>query len=264
MKRAFLGCFGLLVAGAALSQVFVQSPPSGLYGGSTLPAGPFVLPAGTSAVTQNPADQSTLIATDAFVSSAFALHTGTIPLNLGSAATGQVSSASLGSGGTLVPFATAGTISSILSVGAAGSGYAVGDFVHILAGNFDAIIELTAVTGGGGLQSGGFLIVYGGTGYPTGGSPVAASSEPLGRSIVEISGTLTGNLTALLPRGTFLTASRRITYFNNTTGAFTLTVKLSNGADAPQGTGVVLPQGTANSSGITVVTDGQNDVWRSN
>jgi len=48
---------------------------------------------------------------------------------------------------------------------------------------------------------------------------------------------------------------------NNTTGAYTVTVKMSNGSDTAIGTGVVIPQGTNNSTPIYVTTDGETYVW---
>ena len=61
----------------------------------------------------------------------------------------------------------AGAISSALSVGAAGSGYLVGDRVYVNAGNFDAIIAVSAVSG---TQVTAWSLVSGGTGYTANGT----------------------------------------------------------------------------------------------
>jgi hypothetical protein len=72
---------------------------------------------------------------------------------------------------------------------------------------------------------------------------------------------LASNATIIIPAGTYLQGARRIGFSNNTTGAFTVTVKLSNGAGGSTGVGTVLPQGTANSSSVLLYTDGVTDVW---
>lgn len=85
--------------------------------------------------------------------------------------------------------------------------------------------------------------------------------SPPGSRTGLISGTLTSNALIIIPAGSYLQGGRRIGFSNNTTGAFTTTVKLSNGAGGSKGTGVVLPQGTANSTSMVLYTDGVNDVW---
>src|SRR6185437_6031808 len=65
----------------------------------------------------------------------------------------------------------------------------------------------------------------------------------------------------IVPSGTYLAGARRIGFQNNSTGNFTITVKLSNGAGGSTGTGVVLPQGTANNTSTLLYTDGVNDIW---
>jgi hypothetical protein len=84
---------------------------------------------------------------------------------------------------------------------------------------------------------------------------------PPGSRTGAITGTLSSPLTIIIPAGTYLQGGRRIGFQNNTTGAFTTTVFLSNGAGGSTGTGTVLPQGTANNSSTILYTDGQNDVW---
>src|ERR1700677_4708835 len=84
---------------------------------------------------------------------------------------------------------------------------------------------------------------------------------PPGDRNVEFTGVLTSNVTFIISAGTFNTASRRPSFANNTTGAFTVTVFLSNGADGTTGTGYVLPQGTANSTSVLLQTDGETGVW---
>ena len=113
---------------------------------------------------------------------------------------------------------------------------------------------------GGVVQSGGIEVLYGGTGYTT-GATVQAVDVPPGQRTITMTGILTSNVTYILANGNFNNASRRPEFVNNTTGAFTITVKISNGAGGSTGTGVVLPQGTNNSTALTLLTDGSTDVW---
>jgi hypothetical protein len=206
-------------------------------------------------VTQGILDNSTASATDAFVNQQARAAVATIPAT---GITGGIyNQATLGSGAVIVVFASAGTITSSLTISNPGSGYAVGDLLVVAGGNNDAILRVTAVSGGGITAVG---IPYGGTGYVT-GLVNAVMGIPPGRRAVTLSGTLTSNVTWIISAGTYLNASREVEVANNTTGAFTVTVFLSNGAGGTTGTGVVLPQGTNNSTTISLYTDGVNDVW---
>jgi hypothetical protein len=207
-----------------------------------------------NAVTQNPLDNSTLVATDAFVNQQNSRATATVPF----AVTGGLyNQASRGSGAQIVIFASGGVVSGVLTISNPGSGYAVGDLLILAAGNYDAIVRVTGVSGSGITSVG---IPYGGTGYTT-GVVAAAVDVPPGRRTVTFTGVLTSNVTFVIQNGTYNTASRQVEFNNNTTGAFTLTVFLSNGAGGTTGNGVVLPQGTNNSTAILLQTDGVNDVW---
>lgn len=213
---------------------------------------------GATAVTNGRADNSTLVATDAFVNQQIISATANVPFPL---VGGTYNQATLGTGLTVVIFVTGADnhISSILSVVSGGTGYAVGDLVLVPSGNSDAVLRITNVVGGV-VQSGGVSVIYGGTGYTT-SSQVTAVPVPPGQRTVTLTGVLTSNVTFIIQNGTFLTAARRIQWNNNTTGAFTVTVKISDGAGGSTGTGIVLPQGTNNSSAVLVETDGVNDVW---
>jgi hypothetical protein len=150
-------------------------------------------------------------------------------------------------------------VQSIVSIVSGGTGYAVGDILLLPTGNADAIVRITNVSGGV-VQSGGVSIVYGGTGYTTGITSPTMDIPPAQRTIV-FSGVLTSNVTLIVQAGTYLQASRRFEVVNNSTGAFTTTVFLSNGAGGTTGNGVVVPQGTNASSAMLLFTDGVNDVW---
>lgn len=210
---------------------------------------------GTTGVTQGRLDNSALLATDAFVNQQGAAAVATVPF--ANTTGGVFNQATLGSGAQLVFLASGGSVSSILSVAMGGTGYAVGDLLILPAGNSDALVRVTAVSSGAITTA---SIIYGGTGYMT-GAQVPVSAIPPGRRAVVMTGTLTSNVTFIIQNGTYLTASREIEFINNTTGAFTVTVYLSNGADGHTGNGVVIPQGTNNSAAQRLYTDGVNDVW---
>lgn len=212
--------------------------------------------AGVTGVTGNGADNTTSLSTNTFVNQQIIRFSANVPL----AITGGVyNQASLGTGVSFVIFVVGGVISSVVSVISGGTGYAVGDMLLVSGGNFDARVRVTNVVGGV-IQSGGLQVLYGGTGYTT-GSTVQASDVPPGQRTITLTGTLTSNVTYILQNGNFNNASRRPEFVNNTTGAFTVTVKISNGLGGSTGTGVVLPQGTNNSTAVTLLTDGSTDVW---
>jgi hypothetical protein len=218
-------------------------------------AAPCITGGTIKATTQGRLDNSTLVATDAFVNQQAAAAVATVPFS--GTTGGLYNQATLGSGAQVVVLVSGGVVQSILTVAVPGTGYAVGDLLILPAGNQDAIIRVASVSGSGVASA---SIIYGGSGYTT-GIQVAAMGVPPGRRAVILSGTLTSNLTFIIQNGTYLTASREIQVANNTTGAFTVTVYVSNGAGGHTGNGVVLPQGTNNSTAMELYTDGVNDVW---
>jgi hypothetical protein len=209
--------------------------------------------------TQTPiSNASNVAATQAFVNQQILYETATVPLS--GITGGTISQFSAGSGAQFVIFVVSGAISSVLSIVTGGSGYAVGDSFLVNGGNYDARLLVTNVSGGV-IQSGGLQLLYGGTGYST-GATTGSTTIPIGQRFITLAGVLTSNLTYILSPGNYNTASRRPVFANNTTGAFTVTVKLSDGAGSTVGTGVVLTQGTNNSTAQLLVTDGVNDVWK--
>jgi hypothetical protein len=209
----------------------------------------------STGVTQTTNDNSTLLATDQFVNQQIIRSTTTVPLTITG---GTYNQATLGSGFQPVVFTTAGVVTSILTIAVAGSGYAAGDLLTLAGGNVDATLRIATVGGGGSVTSA--TILYGGTGYSN-GAQLTGTAIPPGDRNVELTGTLTSNVTFIIANGTFNTASRRPSFANNTTGAFTVTVFLSNGADGTTGSGYVLPQGTNNSTSVLLQTDGETNVW---
>ncbi len=208
-----------------------------------------------NATTQAIFDNSTLVATDAFAKQSILAASAAIPIS--NVTGGTYNFATVGTGASFAVLTSGGAISSIITVVAAGTNYAVGDCLVMVGGNGDAIIRVTAVSSGA-ITTG--QILYGGTGY-VGSLQLSGMALPPGSRTGLITGTLTSNATIIIPAGTYLQGGRRIGFSNNTTGAFTITVKLSNGAGGSTGTGIVLPQGTANSASVLVYTDGVNDVW---
>jgi len=209
----------------------------------------------TSAVTQGFLDNSTLVATDAFAKQSVLAASATIPIaNLTG---GTYNFATAGTGAQIVVITSGGSISGVLTIAAGGSGYQVGDCLVMVGGNGDAIMRVTSVSSG---VITGVAVVYGGTGY-VGSLQLTGMALPPGSRTGALSGTLTSNALIIIPAGTYLQGGRRIGFQNNTTGAFTITVKLSNGAGGSTGTGVVLPQGSTNNTSVILYTDGVNDVW---
>lgn len=207
-----------------------------------------------SATTQSTNDNSTLIATDAFTNQQIIRSTTTVPLTL---VGGTYNQATLGSGFSPVVFASGGVIGSILTIANAGSGYAVGDLVTLAGGNVDATLRVASVSGGGVTSA---TVLYGGTGYSNGAQVMASMIPPGDRNVI-LTGALTSNVTFIIANGTYDTASRRPSFANNTTGAFTVTVFLSNGAGGTTGSGYLLPQGSSNNTSVLLQTDGETNVW---
>ena len=217
-------------------------------------ANTIVLASGIAATTQPPIDNSTLIATDAFVQTAVELSMATVPLSITG---GTYSFASLGVNALVNYTATAGAITAItIWIPFVGSGYAIGDIVTPAGGNYDAMIVVTAISGAGAPTAG--TILYGGTGYTSGTSKAAGVTISVPYTWL-LSGTLTSNATFIMTPGTYLTQSNQWIFCNNTTGAFTVTVGVAApGTDAPSGgRTVVIPQGANNSRSVLVQTDGE-------
>lgn len=245
---------GQLLTAAELNNQFALYAP---LAGATF-TGPVTIPTinnGANATTQGFIDNSTLLATDNFVKRSILATTAAIPIT--NVTGGTYNFATIGTGASFAVLTSGGAISSVLTVVAGGTGYQVGDCLVMIGGNGDAILRVTGVSSGAVTTAG---ILYGGTGY-IGSLQLSGMALPPGARSGLLSGTLTSNALFIIPAGTYLQGGRRIAFANNTTGAFTTTVKLSNGAGGSTGTGVVLPQGTANSSSTLLYTDGQNDVW---
>lgn len=212
--------------------------------------------ANTSAVTQNYLASSNLVATSAFVRQSILAASATIPIAIVGGG-GTYNFASIGTGAIFGVTTSGGAIASVTSIVAGGTGYQVGDCLVMLGGNGDAVMYVSGVSGGAVTTA---TVLYGGTGY-SGTPQLSGAALPPGSRSGNVSGTLTSNATVIVPSGTLLSGARRFGFANNTTGAFTVTVKLSNGAGGSTGTGVVLPQGTANSTSLIIYTNGVTDVW---
>jgi len=205
----------------------------------------------SNAVTQPPVDNTTRLATDAFVQSLFAVTRSTVYLS--GVTGGTMSFASIGTGAAFSFTATGGAITSINSVFAGGSGYKVGDVLYIPRGNYDNYIMVTGVSG---TAITSVQILNGGTGNTSGldVSAMAAIEAPI---IYNVSGTLTSNLQVIASNGAVLGYSGIFLLYNNTTGNYSEQVCISNGSDACNGNGsVVIPQGSSNSCPTLVNTDG--------
>jgi hypothetical protein len=209
----------------------------------------------TSVTTQGFLDNSTLAASTAYTKQTVLAATAEIPI--ASFTGGTYNFATAGTGAQLVILASGGVVNSVVAIANPGSGYQVGDCLILVGGNGDAIARVLTLSGSGVATAN---VLYGGTGYTT-GATLIASPLPPGSRTANLNGVLASNATIIIPAGTFLQGARRISFSNNTTGAFTVTVKLSNGAGGSTGTGTVLPQGTANSSSTLLYTDGVTDVW---
>lgn len=212
--------------------------------------------ANTSAVTQNYLASSNLVATVAFVRQSILASQATIPISIIGGG-GTYNFASIGTGAIFGVTTSSGAIATVSSIVAGGSGYQVGDCLVMQGGNGDAIVYVTAVSSGAVTAA---TVLYGGTNY-SGTPQLTGSPLPPGSRTGNITGTLTSNATIIVPAGSFLAGARRFGFQNNTTGNFTITVKLSNGSGGSTGTGVVLPQGTGNNTSIMIYTNGVTDLW---
>lgn len=208
----------------------------------------------TNATTQSYVDNSTLLATTQFTKRALLAATATIPMTLSS---GTYNFGSAGSGAIFGVTTSGGAIASITSIVAGGTGYQVGDVLTLIGGNGDGLAYVSTVSSGAVTAA---TVFYGGSGY-VGTPQLTGSPLPPGSRTGALTGVLTGNVTIIIPSGTLLAGARRIGFQNNTTGNFSITVKLSNGTGGSTGTGVVLPQGSANNTSLTLYTNGTTDVW---
>jgi hypothetical protein len=218
------------------------------------------LSSSVTGTTQPYTDNSTKLATTAFNLTLLNASMSTVPLN--GITGGTYNFATLGSGLTFTYHTNSGAIDSIGSVTAGGSGYAVGDLINAVGtsnGNQDAILRVTTVSG---TAVTGLSILYGGTGYTgTSSAGAGATYDTTLATTYTLTGTLTSNATFIVPAGTRLFNSNQWIVNNNTTGAFTLSWFLSNGSGGTTGSGVVILQGTNNSTASYVQTDGVTDVW---
>jgi hypothetical protein len=208
----------------------------------------------TSATTQSYLDNSTFVATTQFTKRALLAATATIPMTLTG---GTYNFASAGTGAIFGVTTSGGALASVTSIVAGGTGYQVGDVLTMVGGNGDGLVYVNSVASGAVATA---SIFYGGTGY-SGTPQLSGQALPPGSRSGAITGTLTSNALIVIPGGTLLAGARRIGFQNNTTGNFTVTVKLTNGSGGSTGTGVVLPQGVANNTSMTLYTNGTTDVW---
>lgn len=218
--------------------------------------GPVGLGANATATTGNYLASSTGVATSAFVRQSILAASAAIPIAIVGGG-GTYNFASIGINALFGVTTSGGALATISGIITPGTGYQVGDCLVMLGGNGDAVVYVTAVSGGGITAA---TVLYGGSGY-SGTPQLAGAALPPGSRTGLVSGTLTSNALVIVPSGTFLAGARRFGFANNTTGAFTVTIKLSNGAGGSTGTGVVLPQGTANNTSLVIYTDGVNDLW---
>lgn len=242
------------LAAPAITAGSINGSTSILTTGSVTLNGANSFGATTNAVTQSYVDNSTLVATSQFVKRTVLASTATIPMVLTG---GTYNFASAGSGAIFGVTTSSGAIATITGIVAGGTGYQVGDVLTMVGGNGDGLVYVSAISGGVITTA---TVFYGGSGY-TGTPQLSGSALPPGSRTGNLTGTLTSNATIVIPAGTLLAGARRIGFQNNTTGAFSVTVKLSNGAGGSTGTGVVLPQGAANSTSLTLYTNGTTDVW---
>lgn len=255
----------VLTATALNAALAAPAITSGSINGNTtiITTGPVTLTGVTSlgaqasATTPGYLDSTTHVATTQYVGRSLLAATASIPFTVTS---GTYNFATAGSGAIFGVTTSGGAVASITSIVAGGTGYQVGDVLVLVGGNGDGAAYVSSVSSGVVTAA---TILYGGTGY-SGTPQLTGMGLPPGSRTGVLSGTLTGNVTIVVPAGTYLAGARRFSFANNTTGAFTVTVKLSNGTGGSTGTGVVLPQGTNNSTSLTLYTNGVSDVWAEN
>ncbi len=210
--------------------------------------------ANTHAVTQGYTDNSTRVTTSAFVKQLILARTAYVPMTITG---GTYNFATAGIGAIFGVTTSSGAIASVTGIVAGGTGYQVGDVITMVGGNGDGLLYVSSVSSGAVTAA---TVFYGGTGY-SGTPQLSGSPLPAGSRTASLSGTLTSNATIVIPNGTYLAGARRIGFQNNTTGAFSITVKLSDGLGGSTGTGFTLPQGSGNNTSLLAYTDGVSDVW---
>ena len=221
-----------------------------------------------AASTQNAYDASSAVTNDQTAQAMIQRSMATEPLNLGTSASGVYSFASYGTGFIGSFNASGGAITSNTVVYNGGLNYKVGDLLTVdgsgNSGNEDSVLAVTSVNASGVVNS-PLKVIYGGTGY-TSGTNIAGDLQASFPYTFNITGTLTGATTILVTPGTYLTQSNQWDACNNTTGAYSLTFKMSAqssgvSTDTAMGTGAIIPQGSNNSQCVNIQTDGQSDVW---
>jgi len=200
-------------------------------------------------------DASTKIANMAAVQAAINFTMAYVPLS--GLTGGTYSFASVGTAAVASWTGSGGAVTGISGITVAGSNYKVGDILQIAAGNQDALVAVASLSGSG-IAS--LTILYGGTGYGAAGFSFLNPQVSVPFSFA-LFGVLTSPMTILMANGTYLTQGNQWIFYNNTTGAFTTTIKMSTPANVATGTGVVIPQGSNNSLAALLDTDGETDVW---
>lgn len=146
--------------------------------------------------------------------------------------------------GALFPYSAA--------VSTAIGGYGLGTILGSIDGRtvwYNTLAGNTTDPDSGGAANWISLYTYGVTtknGLTGGAAPLTLTNSEAARQFIFLNGTLTANLTVVLPAN-----QQDWLVINNTTGAFTTTVK------TPAGTGVVVPQGGP-SNPVGVYSDGVN------
>ena len=150
-----------------------------------------------------------------------------------------------------------GVITAVNSIDIAGTGYAIGDLVTPVGGNYDAVLRITtiSVTGIASLN-----ILNGGTGYNTANVVLLLQSLTSGFHFF-INGALTSNAVFLIPGSSYIENANQWLVSNNTTGLFSIKFQLCV-MHAPVGVGVSIPQNLAiNVRSYLLATDGKTEMW---
>jgi hypothetical protein len=240
--------------GTALGVNIGSAGAPALYGGALGAA---------TATTQNSTDNSTKVATTAFTQAAIDLSMSTAPINVAADTVGTISFDSHGSPDAVL---TVGTVSSgaitaatVVSAGGATTAFKAGDVLSCMqtGSNMDAILQVATLSGNGVAT---VNVLYGGTGYTASTGCLASPAYLTIPYTFTLSGVLPQSETYIMTYGSLLQQSNQWIFNNNTTGAYTVAVKIGTASDTATGTGVVIPQGTNSSAGAFVQTDGSTDV----
>lgn len=218
---------------------------------------PISLPSGSTATTNaNPYDYTTSVATDQTVVNLTDIQMALVPI--GNITGGVYSFNSACTGNHVLYFASGGAVTGINTWILAGSGCQAGDVITFDAGNYDSLIQITAVNGSGQPTAG--TVLYGGTGYPPG---LSASTAQTGNNAIQwtflLSGVLTSNVTIVGPYGPSLYNSNEWYLVDLTTGPYTITVCSAgspSGSQACSGGTVTLPHGYGFNGATSIFTDG--------